>query len=30
VLSAKRLRNLSVVVFLIIGSIIILTSGILP
>ncbi len=30
VLTAKRLRNLSVVVFLIIGSIIILTSGILP
>jgi len=29
VLSAERLRNLSVVVFLIIGSVIILTSGIL-
>jgi putative Ca2+/H+ antiporter (TMEM165/GDT1 family) len=29
VLSANRLRNLSVVVFLIIGSLIILTSGIL-
>lgn len=29
VLSARRLRNLSVAVFLIIGSVIILTSGVL-